>query len=474
MKSSDFLDLQSEAKKSPAQAGLSYREQTIAALASGRGGAVAIVRVSGSRAFAALAECILEKKSFRPRTMYLASLIDPQSASVIDQLMLCLFPNPQSFTGEDVAELHCHGGPYIVQRILEVLYSLGCRAAEPGEFTRRAFLNGKMDLTVAEGIKQLVEASSQQQWQAARQLATGTLFSYIEDLRQELIGAMAYLEASIDFPDEGDTQHVALEHVEKRVYKVSKKVNALLSRYDNGRIASSGLKVAIVGAPNMGKSTLLNLLLGKDRAIVSAQAGTTRDYIEESCLIEGRLIRLIDTAGMRDAREEVEKIGVEQATRLADEADLIIALSSVDASPEEQGYVKQVLSKMTRKPEELLKVVNKVELLDEEPPPQGSLYISCHKLIGIDILQKEIAKRVDHSLQVLDEQPFVTTARHKKALLDSQAALENFFSGINNGLYEEMLAFELQQVVKRLSSIIGELDHDDLLDRIFSEFCVGK
>ncbi len=473
MSSTKVLDLKQAAKKSPASAGLCYKEQTIAALASGRGGAVAIIRVSGPQAFYLLACCISPQKTAALRTMLLAKFIDPATKQVIDELMYCLFQGPHSFTGEDSVELYCHGSPYVIQRIMQALYSLGCRAADPGEFTKRAFLNGKMDLTAAEGIKQLVEASSHQQWQAARQLATGSLFAFIDDLRKELIGAMAYLEARIDFPDEGDTQGVALSHVEQRVRQVAKKINRLLYRYDSGRIASSGLRIAIIGAPNMGKSSLLNLLLGKDRAIVTAKAGTTRDYIEESCLIQGRLVCLIDTAGMRDAAEEVEKIGVSHAKKLAAEADLVLALSSVDSDPQEELYVHSIMS--TIGPQKSIKVLNKIDLLCGKPQGErGAFAISCHQSLGIDELKAEIAKRVDESVGHLEEEPFVTSTRHKQALLDSQNYLDQFFEGVSNGLYEEMLAFELQHVVRSLGSIIGEVEHDDLLERIFSEFCVGK
>lgn len=459
--------------KSPANAGLSSTSQTIASLASGSGlAAVSIIRISGPDSFRVLAGLTKSTKSIEPRSMILASIIDPENSDVIDESMLTCFVGPHSFTGEDSVEVFCHGGPYIVNRILSVLYRQGCRPAEPGEYTRRAFLNGKLDLTAAEGIRELVEAGSHQQWLAARQLATGRLGQYIQDLRREIVGAMAFLEARIDFPDEGDTQGVALDHVKERVSSVSAQVKRLQDSYSNGRVASSGLMVAIAGAPNMGKSSLMNSLLDKDRAIVTDIAGTTRDYIEERCIVKGRLIRLVDTAGIRSTEEVVEKIGVESSLKLAREADLVLVLVAANASESEQKFFSDATKSLPE--EKCLRVVNKVDLLGGENLPNGAMGISCTSGLGLDELRDEIAKRVDSYVGQLTEEPFVTSARHMEALREAREFLDQFFSGLDEGLYEEILAFELQNAVRSLSSIIGDVEHDDLLDRIFSEFCVGK
>ena len=466
------LDPKSYAK-SPANAGLSSSGETIASLASGSGlGAVSIIRVSGPDSFPIIARVTKTRREIQAREMVLASIVDPESGDVIDESMIAAFLGPNSFTGEDSVEIFCHGGPYIVNRVLSVLFAHGCRPAEPGEYTKRAFLNGKMDLTAAEGIRELVEASSHQQWVAARQLATGRLGQYIQKLRKDIIGAMAYLEARIDFPDEGDTQGVALDHVRDMIKDVDSQVLRLQNSYENGRVASSGLMVAIVGAPNMGKSSLMNALLDKDRAIVTDIAGTTRDYIEERCVVNGRLIRLVDTAGIRETDELVEKIGVDSAIKLASEADLIVVLVAANASEMEQAYFSKMLSSFPE--DKCLKVINKIDLENTYKLQEGDIGVSCSSGNGLENLRNEIASRVDHYVGKLTEDPFVTSARHMDALTLAKSFLEKFFQGMDEGLYEEMLAFELQNAVRALSSIIGDVEHDDLLERIFSEFCVGK
>ena len=474
MKKSRLISLDSKVyTESPANAGLSSNEQNIAALASGSGvAAVSIIRVSGASAFSLLSRITKSSRDVHARELCLASIVEPSSGEIIDESMIVCFVGPASFTGQDSFEIYCHGGPYIVKRILSLLFSIGARPAEPGEFTRRAFLNGKMDLTAAEGIKELVDASSHQQWKAARQLATGRLGGYIETLRTDIVGAMAYLEARIDFPDEGDTQGVALDHVKEMVAKVSSQVKRLQDSYDNGRVASSGLMVAIIGAPNMGKSSLMNALLDKDRAIVTDIAGTTRDYIEERCIVDGRLIRLIDTAGIRETEETVEKIGVESAIKFADDADLIIALVAADASDSELAYFNEVAAKIS--PEKCLRVINKSDKADVSALQSDVIAVSCLSGSGLDELRGAIAGKVDGYVGKLKDEPFVTSARHMNSLNEAQGFLERFFEGINDGLYEEMLAFELQNATRSLSSIVGDVLHDDLLDRIFSEFCVGK
>lgn len=461
---------------SPADAGFSVLGEPIAALATAPGAAaIAVIRASGQGSLELIERVLKRRSPLGPRLMGLAKFIDPATHEAIDELMVATFLGPASFTGEDSVELFCHGGPYIVQRILQALFAHGFRQADPGEFTRRAFLNGKMDLSSAEGIKQLVEAGTHQQWIAARQLATGAFSDTIEELRSRLIGTLAFLAARIDFPDEGDTQDVALETVIHKVRQVSQQLDRLEASYQSGRIAAQGLMVAIVGQPNMGKSTLMNTLLGHDRAIVSDEAGTTRDYLEEPCRVRGRLIRLIDTAGVREAKDKIEQQGVERARKLAAEADLVLLLVARDADSRSFAEVESLAKEIGEL--KCLFVQTKADL-SQTPTKNMSgrefLAISCLESHGLDQLEDAIVKRVDGFVGQLDEKPFVSSARHLQAIKDAQRDLQQFYVGVDEGAYDEMLAFELQNASRSLGSILGVVDVEDILDRVFHEFCVGK
>jgi tRNA modification GTPase len=451
----------------------------IAALASGSGAAaVAVVRLSGERCHALLAPCLQPAGGPRPteawpeRTLKLARILDPKTGETVDEALVTLFHGPRSFTGEDAAEIHAHGGPYVVRRVLGVLFAQGFRQADPGEFTRRAFLNGKMDLTEAEGIRELVEAESHQQWIAARHLASGRLRVAIETLRQRLVETLAYLEAQIDFPDEGDTAHVDRTHVRDRATEVAKHVGKLLRTYDSGRVASRGLMVALVGAPNAGKSTLMNELLGKERAIVTAIPGTTRDWLEERCLVDGRLLRLVDMAGLREDPDPVEAIGIAAARRLAKDADLVLFLVPADASEAAAAEIERWKQELA--PRDAVTLLTKVDL---GRPPWGEelTAISCRSGLGMEGLRRLLVDKVDRHLgKTGSEEAFVTTARHVAALTDAEAALAAFFAADRRHESVELLAFELQQAVRALRAIIGDVGTDDVLDKIFREFCVGK
>lgn len=462
-------------KGGPALAGLHYVWEPIAALASAPGAAaVALIRLSGKSCLELLRVFLIDPLEWQPepRKFYLKKFRDPQHKDrVIDEVLFCYFQGPASFTGEDSIEINCHGSPYIVQKILELLFRHGFRQAEPGEFTKRAFLLGKMDLSAAEGIKELVEAQTEQQWLAARHLATGQFAHVIEDLRLSLIEALAFLAARIDFPDEGDTADVDRLTVRGKVDLAFQKLQKLENSYANGRVASQGLMVTILGCPNMGKSTLLNALLRKDRAIVTAEAGTTRDYLEESCRIRGRLIRLIDTAGVREAEHQIEKVGIERTLALAEKADLILLLLAADAGPEERKQTEYLATLYGR--ERCLIVLSKA---DQGSPAWAKDYlpISCRDDQGLQALEKLIADRVDSYVGKLDQEPFVSSARHQAAIASAVRHLEAYYAGDDAGQYDELLAFELQAAARELGGILGNIDVEDILDKVFSSFCVGK
>lgn len=449
-------------------------DDPIAALASGRGPAgVAVLRLSGRDCQGLLSGCLrLRSRRWPVQALRRAEFVDPTTGELIDDLLAVRFEAPHSYTGEDTVELHCHGGPYLVRRILTVLFSQGFRAAEPGEFTRRAFLNGKLDLTAAEGIRELVSAESHQQWLAARQLATGRLKDEIERLRRDLLEAMAYLEAQIDFPDEGDTASVDRSHVRVRTARVEAGIARLLASYDSGRVATRGLGVALFGQPNAGKSSLMNAFLGRERAIVTEIAGTTRDWLEESCLVDGRLIRLIDMAGMREAQDPVERIGIAAAIQLAREADIVLFLAPADADAGAKSKITQWIEDLV--PRRHRVVLTKADLGRPAWAEAEWLEISCHAETGLSTLRRELAAMVDAHVGALGEDTFVTAARHVEALRLAQSSLQAYVRADADGAFEEMLAFELQNAARALRTIVGEVGNDDVLDVIFREFCVGK
>lgn len=451
-------------------------DHPIAAVASGSGAAaVALLRLSGRGSLALLAPCLGRPSLDWPaRELKLCRVVDPDKPhEVLDEAMVVHFAGPRSYTGEDSAEIHCHGGPYVVQRLLALLYRRGFRPAEPGEFTRRAFLHGKLDLTAAEGIRELVEAQSHQQWIAARHLTSGRLRSAIEDLRQTLISALALLEAQIDFPDEGDTAHLQLADVRRRVSEVEAQIARLIGSYASGRVAARGLMVALFGAPNAGKSTLLNELLGKERAIVTPVAGTTRDYLEEACLVEGRLVRLVDMAGVRDDPDPIEAIGVETARRLAREADLVVFLAAADGTAAARTQIDAWIEELT--PRAKLCVVTKTDLGEPSWADHSWAKLSCRTGAGLPAFRHTLAAAVDACLGDLGNEPaFVTSARQLAALESTRAALAAFHAADGRSAGEELLAFELQQAVKALRSVIGDVGSEDVLDQIFASFCIGK
>jgi len=450
--------------------------EPVAAVASGSAdGAITIIRVSGSNCHTLISKQIRFKtpaKNISPREMRLCEILG-EDLEVIDESLVVFFNRPNSFTGEDALEIYCHGGPYLANKMMSLLLHIGIRQAHPGEFTKRAFLNSKLDLSQAEGIKELVNAQTDTQWLAARQLATGKISEVIEKLRHQTIAAMAELEARIDFPDEGDTAHIALSGVVAKVRELNKTISELLSTFRSGKVASQGLRVALIGAPNAGKSTLLNTLLNQERAIVTAEAGTTRDYIEEQCLINGRLIRLIDTAGLRKNAGQIEAMGIKQAEQIAQSADLIIALFDAGGpNPESYDFYQYLIG--TWNEVKQIKVVSKADLDLPGWAATTDLHISCKDQTGIESLKSTISNHISQHIDAIENKVFISSPRHFSALSDAQKSIEGFFKAYDESSYDECLAFELQEVARHLQSILGSVDNDDVLDKVFLEFCLGK
>ena len=435
---------------------------TIYALASGGGRAgVAVWRLSGEAAAQAV-RALTGRSLPEPRKAVRAKLSDA-SGDLIDDGLILWFPAPASFTGEDVAELHLHGGRAVAQALTEALAAMGLRPAEPGEFSRRAFLNGKMDLTRAEAIADLVEAETAAQRRQALRQMDGGLVRLVEDWRHKLVSALAHLEAVIDFADEDIPQDL-LERVRGEVTTLAATLATHLADDHRGERLRDGIHLAIIGAPNAGKSSLLNRLAGRDAAIVSAQAGTTRDVIEVHLDLKGWPVVVADTAGLRDAACSIEAEGVRRALAKADTADLKLAVFdglNLDSA------TREMIDDAT------LVVVNKLDLVSEPPPAhiQGRAVhaISAKSGQGLDDLLEELGKMVEARFST-GGAPVLTRARHRSAVEECLAALRRF----DPLAQVELAAEDLRLATRALGRIGGRVEVDEVLDVIFHEFCIGK
>ncbi|ABS62892.1 tRNA modification GTPase TrmE [Parvibaculum lavamentivorans DS-1] len=437
--------------------------ETIYALstAAGRAG-IAVLRLSGPHARAAL-RALTGRKAGAPREAMLCRFRDPETHAALDRGLAIFFPAPASFTGEDVVELHIHGGRAVIAAMLRALGQLpGLRAAQPGEFTRRAFENGKLDLTEVEGLADLIDAETEaQRAQALRQME-GALGQLYEAWRARLMRALAYAEAEIDFPDE----EVPGDLIAKLGPDIEALETEIAAHLDDGRRGEQlrdGVEVAIVGPPNAGKSSLLNRLAGREAAIVSDEAGTTRDVLEVRLDIGGVPVTLADTAGLREAAGAIEQEGVRRALARAEAADLRIVMVAPGVSGIGNGFA-------LARPDDL-RVLNKVDLGAEVP--DGVIGISALTGQGIDALEAALAARVGSAYEAR-EHPVITRARHREGLADCAASLARAEAALKAGRDAELVAEDLRLAARALGRITGRVDVEDLLDVIFRDFCIGK
>ncbi len=458
-------------------------EDTIAAIGTPMGkGAIGIVRISGKEALQILRKVFRtksgkEKKTFEDRKFHYGIVVD-RHGEPIDEVLAVYMKAPKTFTGEDVAEIHTHGGIAVVRKVLREVLHHGARLAEPGEFSMRAFLNGKIDLTQAEAINALINATSEVSAKVALKQLEGGLSREIRRIRDKLLETKAYIEAAVDFPEE-EVEIIETGRVLERLESILNEVERLLSTYRDGRIIREGIKVAIVGKPNVGKSSLLNALLREERAIVTEIPGTTRDIIEEAVTLEGIPVRLIDTAGIRESTDTVERIGIEKSLRSLKEADVILFV--IDGSKkltEEDHKIAQLVERR----ENTIVVVNKKDAglkvtCKEFPNQNRCVEISAKTGEGIDKLTRTILHLVmlEPENVIHGETVLITEERHKALLEETKSALQRAIESLKGG-YEspEFLSVDIDDALSYLGRIVGEVTTEDMLDIIFSRFCIGK
>lgn len=475
-----------------------FLNDTICAASTAQGiGALGIIRVSGKGAISIVTKVFRGKDLTKAdsHTVHYGFIVNQNSLpedfntskniqhttssiqqEIIDEVMVSVFKAPKTFTAEDLVEISCHGSPYIQQQIIDVLLQNEARLAEPGEFTQRAFLNGRIDLSQAEAIADLISAENKASHKVALNQMRGGISSELKDLREELINFTALIELELDFSEE-DVEFANREELGKLVASIKSKVSGLISTFEYGNAIKNGVPVAIIGKPNAGKSTLLNALLNEERAIVSDIAGTTRDTIEETMTIDGITFRFIDTAGIRETQDQIEAIGVKRAKEKVEQAKIVIHLYEDDV--EILRELKDLLA--DKVVFNLLSKIDKEEndheldlgLLERVHPNYHHFGLSVKKNINLDRLKTELVKSI--RMGVEENSVIITNLRHKEALQNTLESLGNVQSGMQMGLTGDLLAFHLRESLKHIGSITGQIDVDrDILGTIFGKFCIGK
>lgn len=433
----------------------------------GRGG-IAVVRISGTQA-AAIAALLAPSARLAPRTAALGKIVDADGRAV-DRAVVTLFKKPNSYTGEDVAEIACHGSLPVVRFVVERAVELGARLAEPGEFTRRAYLNGRMDLVQAEAVRDLIDAATLYQARIAVRQVEGALSKRIRPLKKQLVECIALLEAGIDFADD-DIDVASDDHILNRLSPVSAGIARLADGFRFGKVVRSGFKLAVVGRPNVGKSSLFNRLLSRNRAIVSPAAGTTRDAIHETASFDGIPVELMDTAGIHATGDAVEAEGVERSWQALQEADLALVVFDLSQPLRpEDGELQRRAARAC----ETLRVGNKADLPVKLETDEPLIRVSAKTGEGFDALRRQIRGTALPGLDAAADGTFVTNIRQEGLLRAALQSLARGETAVRGGIPHEMLLLDLYEALQALDGITGATTLDDILDNIFSTFCVGK
>lgn len=466
-------------------------EKTIVGIASAAGGGIGIIRVSGSESMKIVDsifhpgkfnneenEALIDKSYLQQQkshTIHYGFIIDGNN-EVVDEVMVSVMKAPATYTREDVVEINCHGGNYILQRVMQLLLEKGAFLAEPGEFTKRAFLNGRIDLSQAEAVMKMISSKNEFALQSAVKQLEGSVSKYIQQIREQILYEMGRIESALDDPEHYDLTGYSDELFDKTEQQIVS-LQRLLDRFENGRMKSEGINTVIVGKPNAGKSSLMNILLDEDRAIVTDIAGTTRDALQESVRLGGLMLNLIDTAGIHNTEDTVEKIGVDRAKQYIEQADFILFV--VDGSEEWSDEDEQILPLIAQKKGIIL--LNKAdlkakvsELFLKDKLSWDTIAFSNETKQGLQQLEQYITDKFERGDLQFNDQICLTSIRHKNAVMQALNALHRVEQSIKDGMPEDFFTIDLMEAYQQLGLINGDTATEDLVNKIFEEFCMGK
>lgn len=460
------------------------KTETIAAIASAMtNSGIGIIRISGEDAFDVIDKIYRSQKGnkllskCKSHTIHYGHIYDEDE--IIDEVMVLLMRAPNSYTREDTVEIDCHGGTLVMRRILEVVLKNGARPAEPGEFTKRAFLNGRIDLSQAESVMDVISSKNDFALKSSMQQLNGALTGKIKEIRGKIIHEIAFIESALD-----DPEHISIDGYGENlliiIEKLMQKMNQMIASSENGSLLKEGINTVIVGKPNAGKSSLLNALVGRERAIVTDIAGTTRDVLEEQINLNGITLNIMDTAGIRSTEDVVEKIGVDKALSLVDKADFIIYVVDTSTALDENDEkiidaIREKKAIILLNKSDLIQVTGEDEIKEKlSGADHKMIAISAKENLGIDVLEETITEMFFHGTISFNNEVYITNIRHKNALIQAVESLKLVKQSVENGMPEDFYSIDLMNAYEELGTIIGEAVEDDLVNEIFSKFCMGK
>lgn len=456
---------------------------TIAAISTAPAiGGIGIIRMSGDECFEILNKIFIPKhkekiENIKGYTIKYGKVVNPKTNKIIDEVLVSYFKNPKSYTAEDLCEINSHGGIVVVREILELCLQNGAELAEPGEFTKRAFLNGRIDLTQAEAIIDIINAKTSREAQESANQLEGYLSKKINEIKAKIMDLMVDIEANIDYP-EYDVEEVSNNRAEGKLIEVKKDLENLSKTFENGKILKDGIKIAIIGSPNAGKSSLLNSILKEERAIVTDIAGTTRDIIEEQVVIEGIPFKIVDTAGIRNARDKIEQIGIEKSKKAANEADVVIGVfdSSVELNDEDREILKLLQKKKS------IIILNKIDLNIDKAGNSPEILQASSPVVrlsikngdNLDELYHELIKMFNLNQINLGNELLITNVRHQELINKAIESTRMAIDDLKNDMPIDIISINIKQILENLGEITGDNISEDIIKSIFSKFCLGK